>query len=326
MVGEALSGLTVGVLQGGVSSEREISFLSGRQVLEALSRCAVKAVPIDISTRDEGALRILLSENCIDCAFIALHGEFGEDGAIQRILEDITIPYTGSGPGASYKAMDKIVSKQIFLQEEIPTPPFSALSRGQSCPPPSGYPVVVKPYLSGSSVGVRIVHQENEFFSALEEAFAHGDKVLIEQYIPGTECTVGILEDRPLGVVEIMPKNPYYDFSAKYTDGMVEFLAPAPFPEHIYRAVQDTGLRAHRALGCRDFSRVDIRLSTQGIPFVLEVNSIPGLTSHSLLPLSARCEGIDFDMLIRKMIIMALKRRQPEERTGERYGSQRQTP
>ncbi len=326
MVKNSLTGLTVGVLQGGVSSERDISLLSGQQVLEALRRCAVKAVPIDIFTRDRKTLGALLSESGIDCAFIALHGEFGEDGTIQDILEDLEIPYTGSGPEASYRAMDKIVSKEIFLREKISTPSFYPLRRGQSFSPPSLYPVVVKPYLSGSSVGVRIVHQESELSSALEEAFAQGDKVLIEEYIPGRECTVGILEDRPLGVVEIIPKNPYYDFSAKYTDGMVEFVAPAPFSREIYRAVQDTGLQAHRVLGCRDFSRVDIRLSPQGTPFVLEVNSIPGLTSHSLLPLSARCQGIDFDRLIERMIRLALERAQPEERMDNRYGSQRQTP
>lgn len=300
-----LAGLKIGVLGGGVSSEREISLISAEAAFCALRRNQLEAVFIDIFTSRENEVRELILSMNIDIAFIALHGEFGEDGTIQKILEDLDIPYTGSGPKASYQAMDKIISKSIFLKEGVPTACFSVCDDINKIPADFGFPLVVKPYFAGSSIGVSIVRRKEELMDALEKAFSCQRKVILERYIEGKELTVGILEEKPLAVVEIVPKKGYFDFQSKYTDGLTEFAAPADLPESVYRRVQDAACAAHCVLGCRDFSRVDIRLSNEGIPYVLEVNSIPGLTSHSLLPLSAKCCGIEFDELISKMVVLA---------------------
>ena len=310
MVEEILPGIVIGVLQGGVSSERDISLLSGEQVMCSLKRSHIKAVGIEVNTCDERAFRELIVKSNIDAAFIALHGEFGEDGTVQGILDDMSIPYTGSGEAASYNSMDKIISKGIFQKTGVPTPRFFAFTKNGGIPVKGfSYPFVVKPYSGGSSIGITIVKEKRRLGEALEHAFSSGEKALIEEYIEGREYTVGILDEIFLGVVEILPKTEYYDFSAKYTEGMVEFIAPAQLSHKLYRTLQEIALRAHSVLGCCGFSRVDMRLTKDNIPFVLEVNSIPGLTSHSLLPLSAKCCGINFDELIKIMLELSLKKR-----------------
>jgi D-alanine-D-alanine ligase len=173
----------------------------------------------------------------------------------------------------------------------------------------NSFPLVVKPYACGSSLGVSIVQEKSDLKKALEDAFLQQGKVLLETYIGGREITVGILDQEPLAVVEIVPKSGYYDFNAKYKDQETEFIVPAEISGKIYNNCQSIALAAHKALGCRDFSRVDIRLSEAGVPYVLEVNSIPGLTAHSLLPLSADASGVSFEELIRKMLHLALSRK-----------------
>ena len=220
-------------------------------------------------------------------------------------------------PLASYLAMDKIVSKLIFLNTNIPTADFLVYwhKPGQSLDNLESlgalrqriqYPTVVKHYFSGSSLGVSVVREEPQLLEALKKALSLQNKIILENYIEGRELTVGILEDEPLSVVEIIPKKGYYDFTAKYSDGMTEFIVPAKLENTVYSKVQEIALRAHKALGCRHFSRVDIRLNKDNEIFVLEVNSIPGLTSHSLLPLSASACGINFDRLILTMTQLAL--------------------
>jgi len=297
--------LRIAVLGGGVSCEREISLISARQAFDALKQHGLDVVLVDIKSREKESVRHELLSQGADIAFIALHGEFGEDGKIQTILEELDIPYTGSDPRASYLAMDKIASKKIFLREGVPTADFYVCEKGKPCDFPAEYPVVVKPYYAGSSLGVSIVRSREAFARAREDAFSIQSKVLIEDYIEGREFTVGILEDRALGVVEIVPHQGYFDFQTKYTDGQVDFVAPAKLPQPLYEQIQAVSLAAHRALGCRHFSRVDVLINKEGLPFVLEVNSIPGLTSHSLLPLSAHCCGIAFDGLILKMLLLA---------------------
>jgi len=324
MVEDKMNKIKVGVLQGGVSSEREISLQSGAQVISSLQRSGIRTAAIDVTCRDSCAVREMVLKSGIDCAFIALHGEFGEDGRIQMILEDLKLPYTGSGPLASRIAMNKIESKKIFMDQGVPTPEFEVLVRGSRPSLRWQCPFVIKPDASGSSVGVSVVKEAKELDQALASAFRESETVLIEEYIEGKECTVGILAGKPMGVVEILPKTGYYDFSAKYSEGMASFKAPAEVEPELYRKIRDTGLRAHQVLGCRDFSRADIRLSAEGIPYVLEVNSIPGLTSHSLLPLSASCAGIDFDLLIKKMLELCLESRVLlKERTDIYHGTQR---
>jgi len=308
-VNEALKDIKVGVLGGGVSSEREISLLSANEAYKALRKNNIETVFIDITISEKEKVKEMILSSNIDLAFIALHGEFGEDGKIQEILEELDVPYTGSGSRASYLAMDKIASKEIFIKESIPTAGFSVYEPNQpieSLAANLKYPAVVKPFFAGSSVGVFIVRNTRELKTAIAKALALQPKVLIEDYIEGREFTVGIFEDKALAVVEIVLKSGYFDFTTKYSDGLAQFIAPAKLDKIIYKKIQDTALAAHCALGCKHFSRVDIRLGCDNIPFVLEVNSIPGLTTHSLLPLSAKCCGIDFDELIIRMTQLAL--------------------
>jgi D-alanine-D-alanine ligase len=305
---EALK-LKIGVLGGGVSPERSISLMSAHNAHKALANSGFDVVFINITSSNPEDVKGLLIEQEIDLAFLALHGCFGEDGGIQKILEDLSICYTGSDPLASRLAMDKVLSKKIFQAQGVITPDFTLYSGRGEIPAVDRFPLVVKPSGSGSSLGISIVRSRNELGAALEAALAHQDRVLIEEYIPGREVTVGILGPRALGVVEIIPQTGYYDFNAKYMDQKTVFTAPAKLSPQAYRDCQLAALAAHTALGCRDFSRVDIRLSPEGVPYVLEVNSIPGLTAHSLLPLSAEACGIFFQELMRQMVHLALSRK-----------------
>ncbi|MBP7088825.1 MAG: D-alanine--D-alanine ligase [Candidatus Omnitrophica bacterium] len=301
-----LSRIKIGVLGGGVSQEREISLLSAEGVYQALKRKGYDTVFIDISTSNPLKVKSLISSQNIGLAFIALHGEFGEDGKIQQILEELDIIYTGSGPKASLCAMDKSLSKDVFVKNGIPTPDFINCSNKKEVPVITKYPLVVKPSFLGSSLGVTIVKDKRGLKPALNKAFSYYPKVIIEDYIEGRELTVGILEDKAMGVVEIIPKRGYYDFNTKYGDNKAEFVVPAKLSSKVYDEVKRAGLAAHLALGCRHFSRVDIRLDKNNKPYILEVNSIPGLTSHSLLPLSAKVCGLDYDGLIVKMVQLAV--------------------
>lgn len=296
----------IGVLGGGISSERDISLASSRGAHKALVEGGLNAIFIDILTNKREKVKELLCSLKINLAFIALHGKFGEDGQIQEILEELDIGYAGSGPKASALAMNKADSKKIFKAKKILTSNFVVLSKGENIPGYFKYPLVVKPCSSGSSIGVSIVEDKGNLKSALDLAFSHSEGVILEDYIEGRELTVGILGDEPLAVVEIVPKEGYFDFNAKYSRGASNFIAPAQLGSEVEGKVKSVALAAHRVLGCRHFSRVDIRLTEDNLPFVLEVNSIPGLTSHSLLPLSAKVYGIDFNELIFKMVELAL--------------------
>jgi len=301
-----IGNLRIGVLGGGVSTEREISLISSRQVYKALADKGLDLVFIDITTKEKEKVKELISSLNLDLAFIALHGEFGEDGQIQEILEELDIAYTGSGSRASALAMNKLNSKNLFKLKGIPTPNFVAFPKEENIPNDLRYPLVVKPYSSGSSIGISIVRAEDNLKAALELAFSHSDGVILEDYIEGRELTVGILADQPLAAVEIIPKKGYFDFEAKYSDGASSFIAPAKIDSEVEKKIKTIALDAHKILGCRHFSRVDIRLNKTGCPFVLEVNSIPGLTLKSLFPLSAKTWGIDFNQLIIKMVELTL--------------------
>lgn len=305
----SLGGETVriGVLAGGSSSEREISLRSGRNVYDALVREGMDAIFLDVQDN----IYDIISKNKIDIAFIALHGRFGEDGTIQKILEDAGIPYTGSSPGSSSIAFDKIAAKRIFREKGIPTPKHIILEKGRSCPKIT-LPVVVKPQLEGSSIGLSVVKDRDHLSKALEEAFKYGTKVLAEEYINGRELTVGILDDKPLPVIEIVTANNVYDYEAKYKDPETKYLVPAPIDEKSTALAKELGQRAHAALGCRSFSRVDIMMDAGGNMFVLEVNTIPGMTERSLLPKAANAVGIDYGALCIKIIENVLERMKDE--------------
>ncbi|MBM3243326.1 MAG: D-alanine--D-alanine ligase [Candidatus Omnitrophica bacterium] len=298
----------VGVLMGGPSSEKEISLKSGKAVVRALHESGVNAVEIIVKSENIKENISLLKSKHIDCAFIALHGRFGEDGNIQRILSRQKIPYTGSGVRASKLAMDKVASRNIFKRYGLFVPSFKVInhySKRTSLPEWIKFPLVIKPALTGSSIGISIVDDYKDIKPAIESAFKFDKRVIIEEYIKGRELTVGILEGRPLPVVEIIPKRHFFDYQAKYKHGLTKYTVPAKLSLKVTKKVQKVALLAHRFLGCFGCSRVDIILDKRERPFILEVNTIPGLTSTSLLPKACRKAGIDFNDLCIKLIELA---------------------
>ncbi len=292
----------IGVLFGGLSAEREVSLQSGTAVHRALVAQGYNAVAIDAG-RD---LAEVLKREGVEAAFIALHGRYGEDGCVQGLLELLQIPYTGSGVLASALAMHKLYSKQAFAASGILTAPFRRYRRGEVvivADLPFGLPLVVKPVQEGSSVGISIVREEVQLAAALAEAFRHDDEILVEQYIKGQEVQVGILDEKPVGAIEIVPKNEFYDFEAKYTDGMAEHIFPARLEPGLYEKALQVGLAAHRALGCKGYSRVDLLVTPAGDCYVLEVNTLPGMTALSLLPeIAAKGAGLSFEALVAHII------------------------
>lgn len=292
----------IAVLMGGLSAEREVSLKSGAAVHQALLDRGYNAVAIDMG-RD---LPEVLSREQVEAAFIALHGRYGEDGCVQGLLELLQIPYTGSGVLASALAMHKLYSKQAFAASGILTAPFHHFSQGEPVRLSDlsfGLPLVVKPVQEGSSVGISIVKDESELPAALELAFSHDREILVEQYVKGQEVQVGILDDQPIGAIEIVPKKEFYDFEAKYTDGMADHIFPARLEPALYAKAQQVALAAHRALGCSGYSRVDLLVTAAGDCYVLEVNTLPGMTALSLLPeIAAKGAGLSFEELVERII------------------------
>ncbi|MBN2452811.1 MAG: D-alanine--D-alanine ligase [Candidatus Omnitrophica bacterium] len=298
----------VGVLAGGQSNERDISLMSGKAVHEALLREGIDAVLLDV----HGDAREAITRNKIDVAFIALHGRFGEDGTVQKMLEDLKIAYTGSGPEASRTTIDKVLAKKVFEKSALPVPRYVVFKKDdyriEDCYD-LGFPMVVKPHLEGSSIGLSVVKGKEKLPFALDKAFEYGDLVLLEEYISGRELTVGIINDEPLPVIEIVTKGSLYDFEAKYKDPETKYLVPAPLDEATAAKARELGKRSHRALGCRCFSRVDIMMNNLGEMYVLEANTIPGMTERSLLPKAAQAIGLSFGDLCIKLINNALLKR-----------------
>ena len=297
--------LRVGVLSGGVSSERAISLRSGRAVRNALGRAGVTVIPVDPQNRSR--LPSLLSQ--IDLAFLALHGRGGEDGTIQRQLEKAGIPYVGSDPRASRLAFEKVRAKRIFERKGIPTPSWRTFTpRDWRMLKDFPTPFFVKPVADGSSIGVFLVEDFTRSVEKIIQALKQYPVLLAEKRIVGREFTVGILGNRALPVVELKPQRPFYDYRAKYTPGMTEYLVPAQIPVSWRRRFQRLALRVHQALGLRDFSRIDLMADRKGKPFILEANTIPGFTELSLLPKAAKEAGISFEMLCMRLIGMAWRR------------------
>ena len=305
----------IGVLMGGSSAEREVSLKSGTAVYNSLRALKYNVVAIDAGED----LCAVLKKQKIDLAFIALHGGHGENGAVQGLLEIMGVPYTGSGILASALAMDKEASKKVFLYHNIPTPPFrivrssefkvrsSGKTRGlktQNLKLKTGFdmPWVIKPATEGSSVGVEIVRDEAGLKGALKRAFAYGETVIAEKYIKGKEVQIGILNDRVLGGVEVRPSLEFYNYEAKYTAGLTEYIFPPQLLKKVYDRAKDTALAAHKALGCSGATRVDLIINAEGDPFVLEVNTIPGMTETSLLPKIAKNAGLGFGELLTRIL------------------------
>ena len=293
----------VGVLMGGYSSEREISLKSGKAILKALKEEGCRAIGVDIVDSDINKIMDTILNAQIDTAFIALHGKLGEDGVIQALLEKLSIPYTGSGKRASSLAINKIHTQKRLEISGLYVPSHRVVRKNHYegidnlISRFSKFPFVVKPATEGSSIGITIARDKVELQEALELAWGYSDEVLIEEFIDGREVTVGILDDKPLPVVEIVAKNEFFDFEAKYKKGETKYIVPAIIPKYLSLRLQNVALRAHRVLGCKGLSRVDFIVDSKGVPYILEVNTIPGFTETSLLPRAADEAGINFNQL-----------------------------
>lgn len=321
--------MKVAVLMGGRSSEREISLRTGRGVAQSLRQLGHDVTAVDAGTghrleaghEEEAAAETALEHapasalvtasamRAADVVFVALHGGEGENGTLQALLELAGKPYTGSGVLASAMAMNKAVSKRLFEHEGIPTPEWQLV---QAASPADveierlgGLPLVVKPNAEGSTVGLTIVKDAAGLPEAIRKAGAHGPDVLIERFIPGRELTVAVLGDEALPIVEIRPKSGLYDYESKYTAGRSEYEVPARLPEDVAARVQDFGARASRVLGCAGVSRVDFRLDPNDEPYCLEVNTIPGMTPTSLVPMAAQARGMTYDQLVERLLQLA---------------------
>ena len=288
----------IGVLMGGLSAEREISLRSGSACLKALVSRGYNAGAIDAG-RD---LPFRLREEGIEVAFIALHGRYGEDGTVQGLLEVMGIPYTGSGVLASAIAINKAVTKDVFISKGIRTPGFMPINRDKE---PGElkikFPAVVKPAKEGSTIGITIVSDRDGLAPALDEAFRFDSLVIVEEFVKGREITVGVLDGNPLAIVEVRPKSGFYDFHSKYTPGMTEYICPAEISGDISKVCKEMAVSVYKAVGCSGASRVDIIID-EGGPQAIEINTIPGMTETSLLPKAAFCEGISFEDLVERIL------------------------
>jgi D-alanine-D-alanine ligase len=296
--------LVITVMLGGPSAEREVSLRSGKAVAAAL-RAGGHSVH-ELDPKEPGWALPAGTQ----VVFLALHGAYGEDGTVQEELERLGIPYTGAGPEASRIAFDKVLTKERCIEAGIATPRFTVLNQpGASWPLGWQPPVVLKPVRQGSSVGLKFVDQVAQWSGALAEAFQHDTRVLMEERIVGRETTVGILAGEALPVVEVRPRQGVYDYTTKYTPGASEYLCPAPLNPQLTTRVQAAALGAFRAVGARDYGRVDVMVRHDDEPFVLEVNTLPGMTETSLLPKAAAARGLSYGELCQKMIDLALSRK-----------------
>lgn len=332
--------LRVVVLMGGKSPEHEVSLLSGREVVRHLDPEKYEVLPLIVSkdgqrwqlkavaeflltakqeissVKDLAPTRKEIAPDEIpqwaDVVFIAMHGVFGEDGTVQGMLELGGIPYTGAGVLASALGMDKPIFRKVIKEAGITIPKYLVLEKRDKIDEiwrNFKLPVVVKPSSQGSSVGVNIVHQKRKICSALDKAFSFGPRIMVEEYLVGTEVTCGVIGNnnlQALPVVEIIPKKEFFDYEAKYVFGMCEEIVPARISAELTKMVQETAIKVYRAIGCRGLGRVDMIIS-RGKPYVLEINTIPGLTPNSLLPKEAATAGISFPRLIEKLIDFALE-------------------
>lgn len=297
----------IGVFLGGTSKERAISLKSGQAVYQALTEAGQNAILIDTAN----GFHPKLKDKSIDVAFIALHGAGGEDGSIQKILNRYQIPYTGAGPKGSKLAFDKELTKRRLKVHHIPTPDYVVINQRNWRKVITRWkaPYVVKPLDEGSSIGIFFVERNNSGLGKIKSAIAKYKRLLIERKIEGREFTVGILGNKALPVIELKPKRRFYDFKAKYTKGLTEYLAPAPIADDLRRKLQALAVKTHKALKLSDLSRVDFKVGSDQVPYVLEANSIPGFTETSLLPKAAQCVGMDFQELCLYLVDQASQRK-----------------
>ncbi|NLB73645.1 MAG: D-alanine--D-alanine ligase [Firmicutes bacterium] len=307
----------VALIYGGRSAEREISLFTGRQVSSALVEKGFQVTPLDLDDNTVTAL----AEARPDVVFIALHGKYGEDGCLQGLLDILGLPYVGSGVLASALAMNKAISKRLFRLEGLLCPKDVLVSshalRKEGLQGVIGqitkgldYPMVIKPNKQGSTIGLTVVRSSEDLESAVLNAFKYDDEVLVEEYISGTDITVGVLgneEPQALPVIEIRSVTGLYDYEAKYTPGMSEHIIPAQIGAHAYEAAQESALKAHKALGCRGISRSDLIVTPGDEVYILELNTIPGMTRTSLIPDAAKAAGMEFPDLVAFLVELALE-------------------
>jgi D-alanine-D-alanine ligase len=304
----------IAVLMGGPGSERKVSLATGRGVAKALRSLGAGVVEIDV--RDEN---VQLPDD-VDLAFITIHGTFGEDGQLQKILEDRGVRYTGDGVEESRIAFDKILSKEKFSEHKIATPEWEVIDAGRR--PKMSVPLVVKPARQGSTVGVVIVKNESELDGAMKEAARYDRKLLVEKFVSGRELTIGVLGDQALPIIEIIPKGGFYDFDTKYpflnpaAGASAQHVCPANIDARLTKKIQELALQAFRALDLKVYARVDVVLSDSGEPFVLEANTIPGMTEASLLPEAAAAAGIGYADLCARIIALSNLRQSPGGEAG----------
>lgn len=304
----------VGVLMGGVSGEAAISRATGTAITEALNGLGYHAIAIEYNPRN---VISQLKENNVEVVFIALHGKYGEDGTIQSVLELEGIPYTGSGVSSSAITMDKIFSSRLFKQAGIrmanSLPVYFSDGIENVASSINSYfnkfPVVLKPACEGSTIGIEIVHTNEELIPALERAFAVEKRLLAEAYLDGDEFTIPVFNGKAFPIIKICPYSGTYDFHSKYTKGATEYLVPAPISDTLVKEMEEMAVKGYKAAECSGVVRFDIRTSADGTPYMLEANSIPGMTSTSLVPKSAAVLGIDFPQLCEKILLGATIRK-----------------
>jgi len=297
------TGKKVAVLYGGRSAEREVSLKTGQGCADALRTRGYDAALVDVGL--DVAAR--LGEIGAEVAFLALHGRFGEDGCIQGLLESMAIPYTGSGVLASALGMDKVFSKMLFREHGLKVIEYRVFPPGGAehvtvADLPFGLPAVVKPSAEGSSVGVHIVRDAGALVEACRDAVRYKGDLIIERYVKGSEINVAVLDGKALGAIEIVPSREFYDYTAKYTPGSTQYFYPARIPETHRRNVCEAAERAHEVLGCAGVTRADFIVAADGTPFILEVNTLPGMTATSLVPKIAAGNGISFADLCERLL------------------------
>lgn len=299
--------IKIALLYGGYSREREISIKSGKAVEKALKQLGYEYKVFDIIERDKFIQDILQYKP--DLAFIVLHGKGGEDGTIQAVLDFLNIPYTGSDMKTSVIAMDKILTKMYLQNFNIPTPEWIFFTEEKDALNYNpNFPVVVKAPTEGSSIGIYIVNNETEYKEAVKEVFKMNDKVLIERFISGRELTVSILDNKVFEIVEVVVPEGFYDFDNKYITGKTQYICPANLDRDLYENIKNLGYKVYKLLNCKGPARIDIILEKNINPYVLEINTIPGMTELSLLPKAASAEGINFNQLVEMIIKNSLKK------------------
>lgn len=298
------------VLMGGFSEEREVSLRSGAAILNALQALGYDARAMDLKTSSVQDIE----DYGPDLVFIGLHGKDGEDGTVQGLMEILNIPYTGSGVAASAIGMNKVLTKKILVYEKIPTAPFIILKKSEFTPQVStinlimkeiGLPMVIKPATQGSSIGTYIVREQDDVMKAIESAFAYDNEILVEKFINGIEVTSTVIGNDALQVlplIEITSVNEFYDYESKYTPGKCSHIIPARVPVQIQNKIAELSQKVYKAIGCRGYSRIDFIIDQDGTPFVLEINTLPGMTEMSLVPDAARAANISFEELVDKIV------------------------